>query len=88
MSQSTEDRWATYLEECERSIGRPLTIKLFGTLAQLRPGLSRGLGWSVSADDDPADDYGDDESAADPHRPWWCGSGRPSVPPGGSGSNG
>lgn len=62
MPPDTEDRWAAYLEECERSIGRPLTIKLFGMLAQLRPELSRGLGWSVS-DDDPVDDNGDDESA-------------------------
>jgi hypothetical protein len=28
------DRWAAYLKECERSIGRPLTVKLFGRLAQ------------------------------------------------------
>jgi len=56
------DRWAAYLEECERSIGQPLTIKLFGPLAQLRPELSRGVGWSTS-DDSPADD--DDESPTD-----------------------
>jgi hypothetical protein len=34
---ATEDRWAAYLAECERSIGRPLTRKLFGPLAQLTP---------------------------------------------------
>jgi hypothetical protein len=28
------DRWAAYLKDCERSIGRPLTVKLFGRLAQ------------------------------------------------------
>jgi hypothetical protein len=57
-----EDRWAAYLEECERSIGRPLTAKLFGPLAQLMPGLSRGLGWSVPRDDPAGDD--DDEPSA------------------------
>jgi hypothetical protein len=31
------DRWAAYLEDCERSIGRPLTIKLFGQAARMMP---------------------------------------------------
>jgi hypothetical protein len=34
---ASEDRWAAYLTECERSIGRPLTRKLFGQLDQLMP---------------------------------------------------
>ena len=58
-----EDRWAAYLEECERSIGRPLTLRLFGSMYQLMPRLSGGIGWSI-ADDAPADD--DDEAEADP----------------------
>ena len=49
-SASAEDRWAAYLEECERSIGRPLTVKLFGPLAQMIPGISRGLGWGLGGD--------------------------------------
>ena len=58
---SAEDRWAAYLEECERSIGRSLTVKLFGPLAQMIPGISRGLGWGLGGDspaggDEPADD--------------------------------
>lgn len=58
---TAEDRWAAYLEECERSIGRPLTVKLFGPLAQMIPGISRGLGWGLGGDspaddDEPADD--------------------------------
>lgn len=61
VSPGTGDRWAAYLEDCERSIGRPLTVKLFGPLAQLRPGLSRGLGWNIPGDS-PADD--DDEESA------------------------
>src|ERR1700678_1769693 len=44
---ASEDRWAAYLAECERSIGRPLTRKLFGPLAQLTPEPSR--------DPEPAD---------------------------------
>jgi hypothetical protein len=35
-------RWAAYLAECERSIGRPLTRKLFGRLAQLTPEPGQG----------------------------------------------
>lgn len=31
------DRWAGYLAQCERSLGRPLTCELFGQLAQLEP---------------------------------------------------
>ena len=60
-SASTEDRWTAYLEECERSIGRSLTVKLFGPLAQMIPGISRGLGWGLGGDS-PTDD---DESASD-----------------------
>jgi hypothetical protein len=58
-SPGVEDRWAAYLEECERTIGRTLTATLFGSLFQLMPRLSSGLGWSI-ADDTPADD--DDET--------------------------
>jgi hypothetical protein len=31
------DRWAAYLEECDRSIGRSLTSKLFGQAARIAP---------------------------------------------------
>ena len=58
-----EDRWAAYLEECERSIGRPLTLKLFGSLYQLMPRLIVSPGWSIP-DDAPPDD--DDGTEADP----------------------
>ncbi len=58
-----EDRWAAYLEDCEHSIGQPLTASLFGPLAQLRPELRPGRGWSISGDD-PADDDDDDEPPA------------------------
>ena len=61
--QGAEDRWAAYLENCEHTIGRPLTASLFGPLAQLRPEIRPGIGWSIS-DDDPADDDDDDEPAA------------------------
>ena len=61
-SPGVEDRWVAYLEECERTIGRTLTATLFGSLFQLMPRLSSGLGWSIG-DDTPADD--DDEAAAD-----------------------
>ena len=61
-SPGVEDRWVAYLEECERTIGRTLTATLFGSLFQLMPRLSSGLGWSIG-DDAPADD--DDEAAAD-----------------------
>jgi hypothetical protein len=60
-----EDRWAAYLEECERSIGRPLTLRLFGSLYQLMPRLSGGFGWSIAADA-PADDDDDDDDETDP----------------------
>jgi hypothetical protein len=53
---STGDRWAAYLEECERSIGRSLTVELFGPLAQMIPGISRGLGWGLGGDSPPDDD--------------------------------
>lgn len=55
---AAEDRWAAYLEECEQSIGRPLTVKLFGPLAQMVPGSGRGLGADTPAGDDgqPAND--------------------------------
>lgn len=58
---AAEDRWAVYLEDCEHSIGRPLTVKLFGPLAQLRPGLGAGLGWSAAGDDSADDDADDDD---------------------------
>jgi hypothetical protein len=44
---ATGDRWAAYLAECERSIGRPLTRKLFGPLM---PEPARG---PAAADDVP-----------------------------------
>ena len=53
------DRLADYLEECERSIGRPLTVRLFGSLYQLLPRLSVGPSWSIPGDapgDDPEED--------------------------------
>jgi hypothetical protein len=54
------DRLADYLEECERSIGRPLTVRLFGSLYQLMPRLIFGPGWSIP------DDAPDDDDDADP----------------------
>lgn len=51
----SEDRWAAYLEECERSIGLPLTVRLFGPLHQLMPRFVGGPGWTI-ADDNRADD--------------------------------
>ena len=66
VSPGAEDRWTAYLEDCERSIGRPLTASLFGPLAQLRPELRPGLGWSISGDDPADDDDDDDEPAGVP----------------------
>jgi hypothetical protein len=53
---SAEDRWAAYLEESQRSIGRTLTLKLFGPLAQMIPGISGGLGSGLGGDSGPDDD--------------------------------
>jgi hypothetical protein len=47
------DRWAAYLKECERSIGRPLTVKLFGRLAQ--PLLESGSGPEPVSGPEPGD---------------------------------
>ncbi len=63
-SPTGEDRLAAYLEECERSIGRPLTVRLFGSLYQLMPRLIVGPGWSIP--DDAPDDDDDDDDDADP----------------------
>ena len=81
---AVEDRWAAYLEECERSIGRPLTVRLFGSLSQLMPRLSGGLGWSI-ADDSPADD--DDARPNLTLRRRWCRSCRPNEAGGSTGLN-
>lgn len=62
---NAEDQWAAYLEDCERSIGRPLTVTLFGPLAQLIPGLSHGQGWGI-ADDSPAEGDIDDDDGDEP----------------------
>ena len=59
-----EDRWAAYLEDCERSIGRPLATKLFGPLFQMMPGISSGSGWTI-ADDALPDDDDDEEFTTD-----------------------
>jgi hypothetical protein len=64
---STEDRWASYLEECERSIGRSLTVKLFGSLAQMIPGISRGLGWGLGGESPPSDEPANDAVSAMTH---------------------
>jgi hypothetical protein len=44
------DQWAAYLAECEQELGRPLTEKLFGPLAQTVPDLGRGAGSGLRAD--------------------------------------
>jgi hypothetical protein len=47
-SSAVEDRWAAYLENCERTLGRPLTSKLFGRLVVGIPGTFAGLGWGLA----------------------------------------
>jgi hypothetical protein len=42
------DRWAIFLGECERSFGRPLTVSVFGPLAQ---GAGLGTGGSPASED-------------------------------------
>ena len=61
------DRWAAYLEECERSIGRPLTASLFGQLAQMIPGITRGLGWGTGSGTPPDGGPGEDPEPAAAH---------------------
>lgn len=53
---SDAGRWAAFVEECERTIGRALTAKLFGPLALMIPGISRGLGWGIGGETGPDDD--------------------------------
>ncbi|MFD0691637.1 hypothetical protein [Actinomadura fibrosa] len=48
-TSAAHDRYASYLEECERTIGRPLTLKLFG--GTTTPGLTLGPRWGPVADD-------------------------------------
>ncbi|MFC6882510.1 MULTISPECIES: hypothetical protein [Actinomadura] len=48
-TSAVHDRYASYLEDCERTIGRPLTLKLFGGTAT--PGLTLGPRWGPAADD-------------------------------------
>jgi hypothetical protein len=49
---SDADRWAAYLEECERTIGRALTAKLFGPLAVMISGITWGIGGETAPDND------------------------------------
>lgn len=64
------DRWAAYLEECERAFGRPLTLKLFGKAGM--PGPSLNLRWGLATEtmvDDAEDPDGpDDETEGSPAR--------------------
>jgi hypothetical protein len=46
-SSATPDRWEAYLDECERTIGQPLTSKVFGRLVVDIPGSSTRLTWGV-----------------------------------------
>ncbi|REE95641.1 hypothetical protein [Thermomonospora umbrina] len=47
-ASAVHDRWAAYLDECERAVGRPLTLALFGRAGMPDP--SPGLRWGVTAD--------------------------------------
>jgi hypothetical protein len=62
-----EDLWAAYLEECELGIGRALTAALFGQLAQMIPGISRGLGWGLGGDPPGGGGNGGDTAPRAPH---------------------
>lgn len=79
-SSVVQDRWAAYLEDCERTIGRPLTSRIFGRLVVAIPGTARGLGWGLAAtarvddaeEDDteePVDADGEETSTASPPMP-------------------
>ncbi|GAA4061870.1 hypothetical protein [Actinomadura miaoliensis] len=60
------DRWAAYLEECERAFGRPFTVKLFGKAGMPDP--SPRSRWGLSADaavEDVEEADGSDEEAED-----------------------
>ncbi|TDB85675.1 hypothetical protein E1264_20420 [Actinomadura sp. KC216] len=55
-ASAVHDRYAAYLDECERTIGRPLTLKLFGGAGT--PDLALGPRWGLTAeavidDEDP-----------------------------------
>ncbi|WP_242911416.1 hypothetical protein [Actinomadura terrae] len=65
-TSAVHDRYAAYLEDCEQTIGRPLTLALFGGAGA--PGLALvprwGLGAEATTDDEDQDDpAGDDEAA-------------------------
>ncbi|TYK44603.1 hypothetical protein [Actinomadura decatromicini] len=62
-TSAVHDRYAAYLDECERTIGRPLTLKLFGGTAA--PDLTLGPRWGLTAEavvDDEAPDDPDGDS--------------------------
>ncbi|MGW2313274.1 hypothetical protein [Actinomadura luteofluorescens] len=65
------DRYASYLEDCERTIGRPLTLKLFGGTAA--PDLTLGPRWGLTVDDviddDPDAPDGDPEETGQGEMP-------------------
>ncbi|TDD40562.1 hypothetical protein E1287_00905 [Actinomadura sp. KC06] len=77
-ASAVHDRYAAYLDECERTIGRPLTLKLFGGAGA--PDLALGPRWGLTADaavdDDPdgpdgdAEDTGPGEIPPDRKREW------------------
>src|SRR5581483_4640027 len=46
-SAAVADRWGAYLAECERTIGLPLTSKLFGRLITGMSAPSTVLSWNV-----------------------------------------
>jgi hypothetical protein len=61
VTAATGDRWSEYLDECERTIGRPLTSVLFGKLVTTMPEVSSGLVWGL----DSGGLIGDEESGED-----------------------
>ncbi|GAB3456145.1 hypothetical protein GCM10027570_37410 [Streptomonospora sediminis] len=66
-SSAIQDHWAAYLEQCERTIGRPLTEKLFGNsmMKIAEPSTSAwGLDTAITFEDGSEDPAGDEESGS------------------------
>lgn len=71
------DRWGVYLEECERTIGLPLTSKLFGRLVMGMSASPTRLSWGVDVHttveesaDDPEPDEKTDDANPEPLPDW------------------
>jgi hypothetical protein len=68
-SSAVPDRWTAYLDECERTIGQPLTSKAFGRLVVGIPSALAPLAWGVdvtAASDEPEEEAAEEVTAVAP----------------------